>query len=568
MALSSSDMEFLYSIAAGMFPDKVPAWIANHKAIKDRKEKKVFPAYGLHNFRERANIAPEDLSTMREDISSSVMAGVRQFINFAVNIVNESTDEFMEKKFAERQKQLDIELANSDFSSEKQREIKEREIKLISIVRDENRKIINYNELLTNTLLSFSSAVHQIISDPQEDGRLKLLLGLDVLAPDGKKICDKGTSLAKSYGKIRNIVQQFLKSIGENTMSMTEYDFIPAVKDFNAKNTPVLSSNFEVVFSASGDTGAWDIATMSMRGLTSCQDWSDSPNVPGRYNACIIGSIASNYVGLIYLTNGKDWKGLGEKMIKRCVVRFGIDVSKPKKERKPVIILDRMFDSPNLAITKAFIKAIKSKTSLEVLDYTDHENPAADSGVSQPDVMIPKENLPNVSPSNSHRHLEEDNFGYESYQDTEFPALNKEEIKELDGTTTNPAKIKRKEIEKIRTAGDVVGRYSMRIFTFVLNSLPIQKEMDKTTFEMEMSRELHDLTFNAESKTVLINTSYDFVIKYLLMKVLKLELPKSDAEYKDTGIIMEKFRSYIKQLIDTSMIGMSKFVRELTGSDR
>ncbi len=98
---------------------------------------------------------------------------------------------------------------------------------------------------------------------------------------------------------------------------------------------------------------------MSMRGIKSCQRWD------GEYHRCLIGSILSKYVGIIYLTSGSDFGGLGTKMMRRCLVRYAIDMT----ESKPCILIDRMYPSEsgvNEEALKAFTNAIKSRTSLPV----------------------------------------------------------------------------------------------------------------------------------------------------------------------------------------------------------
>jgi hypothetical protein len=73
--------------------------------------------------------------------------------------------------------------------------------------------------------------------------------------------------------------------------------------------------DLKVVFSASGKEGAWDIATMSMRGISSCQSW----NATRSYQ--LVGSITDPCCGIIYLTNGKKTK-YGQEMMYRAVVRY------------------------------------------------------------------------------------------------------------------------------------------------------------------------------------------------------------------------------------------------------
>ena len=66
----------------------------------------------------------------------------------------------------------------------------------------------------------------------------------------------------------------------------------------------------------------WDIATMSMRGINSCQAWGkiQSP--------ALIGSILDPNMAIVYLTDGKAHKSYGQRMLARCVVRLVVPSSK------------------------------------------------------------------------------------------------------------------------------------------------------------------------------------------------------------------------------------------------
>jgi hypothetical protein len=72
------------------------------------------------------------------------------------------------------------------------------------------------------------------------------------------------------------------------------------------------NKKLKVVFS----THPWDIATMSMRGISSCQAWGK------RQSPCLIGSIVDPNMGIVYLTDGVRHKNYGPRMIARAVVRL------------------------------------------------------------------------------------------------------------------------------------------------------------------------------------------------------------------------------------------------------
>jgi hypothetical protein len=72
------------------------------------------------------------------------------------------------------------------------------------------------------------------------------------------------------------------------------------------------NDDLEVVFS----THPWDIATMSMRGIKSCQSWGKTQST------CLIGSIIDPNMGVMYITDGKPYAKYGERMLARAVVRL------------------------------------------------------------------------------------------------------------------------------------------------------------------------------------------------------------------------------------------------------
>jgi hypothetical protein len=115
--------------------------------------------------------------------------------------------------------------------------------------------------------------------------------------------------------------------------------------------TPSKKSN--IVFASEGTEGLWDIATMSMRGISSCQRWGSS------HANCLIGSMIDPYTGIIYLTGGKH--KYGSKMEKRAVVRLVLS----RKGRKPALMIERIYpynydsetkDQVTLEIFKRFLE--------------------------------------------------------------------------------------------------------------------------------------------------------------------------------------------------------------------
>lgn len=88
--------------------------------------------------------------------------------------------------------------------------------------------------------------------------------------------------------------------------------------------------NAKIVFSSDGITGLWDIATMSMRGAMSCMHWRNP------HSTHLIGSMVDPVCGIVYITDGQI-TDYGSSMIKRALVRMGID------DNKPFLIVDKIY---------------------------------------------------------------------------------------------------------------------------------------------------------------------------------------------------------------------------------
>jgi hypothetical protein len=123
------------------------------------------------------------------------------------------------------------------------------------------------------------------------------------------------------------------------------------------------NEDMKVVFSSKGSQANWDMATMSMRGITSCQRWNHS------MAKHLIGSIVDPNAAILYLTNGDDTK-YGSKMIRRSVVRLVVD----NKTQEKVLLMERIYpfltrsnftDPSTLKVFKNFLtKKTKGKIKI------------------------------------------------------------------------------------------------------------------------------------------------------------------------------------------------------------
>jgi hypothetical protein len=87
------------------------------------------------------------------------------------------------------------------------------------------------------------------------------------------------------------------------------------IEDFG-KGYEVLSK-MDIVFSSDGFKGLWDLATMSMRGVSTCRHWKNHD-----HNKCLPGQITDPNLGIIYMTDGTMTE-YGESINKRALVSYG-----------------------------------------------------------------------------------------------------------------------------------------------------------------------------------------------------------------------------------------------------
>ncbi len=248
------------------------------------------------------------------------------------------------------------------------------------------KAIYNLGEVLGKLIRSLSPANLSIHSS---NGKISLKLCTDICDKDGSVVYKKGESLFKVYNKIYQALTELKCGI-----RIERLDSMPEFKRFSSDNLP--HDRFQVVFSSDGIDGLWDIATMSMRGITSCQSWD------GQYKKALIGSIVDPFVGLIYITSGTNMNKLGSKMIKRSLVRLVID----SKTKKPFIIVDRMYPECDNAIKDKFIAFIKTRVG-DKFDV-----------VYGPSLNYTNVNSSYIPKSDVHNKLEKTTL---SYRDTKVP---------------------------------------------------------------------------------------------------------------------------------------------------
>src|SRR5258708_2077968 len=289
-----------------IFSDKkFPAFITSHSIFQAFKEvRKVFPEIGLPN--SEAEIEVDNKKEAR-DAANNLVSEIKYLVDERITTLHN----YCSKK--------------SDTIGPKRK-----------------KKLENVNKLLGAVKTTLTRSKSKCLK--LQRGKITLNLPQNILDIEDKIIFKSGEGLFRIYNKLNDILRD------GHFLPMEKYESLEEFKEFSSKNVPALK--YKVRFSSDGSDGMWDIATMSMRGITSCQSW-DSVN-----SSHIIGSVVDPFTAIIYLTSGAKYNDLGDKMIRRCVVRFMVD----EKKKIPFIGLEKMYPSMEKGALNAFIGFLKTRT--------------------------------------------------------------------------------------------------------------------------------------------------------------------------------------------------------------
>ena len=286
---------------------KYPAWIKDHKIFKSYKQvAKVFPEIGLANCAQEIDI----------DNSADVKAAAKYLIT---DINTQITKRFN---------------GLAKFSEKKADKIKPKR----------KAKIDNNQYLLNSLKTRLAKKADKCINT--KNGKITLNLPEDVLDPEKKVVFKSGERLISAYNKMNDTLR------AGKFLAMEKVENLPAFKEFSSKNVPAVK--YQLVFSSDGPDGIWDIATMSMRGIQSCQTWGTGQS----NDAHVVGSMVDPFTGIIYITSGAKHGEYGTKMIRRCVVRFVVS----DKTKKPKLMLERMYPAFDKGTCDTFMNFLREKT--------------------------------------------------------------------------------------------------------------------------------------------------------------------------------------------------------------
>lgn len=282
---------------------KFPNWITSHSVFKNNKEiKKVFPEIGLPNCEKEIEV---DNVKEANTAAKYLITELRQEMAHRIETLERYVNKHPDKVGAKRKKKLE-----------------------------------NTIKLLADTKKTLTKSKDCIAS---VNGKITLNLPSNVASGDDKVAFKTGEGIFRIYNKLNDTLRD------GHFLAMEKLENLDRFKDFSTKNVPALK--YKLRFSSEGSEGLWDIATMSMRGINSCQSWGSGNHTH------IVGSLVDPFTGIIYLTSGGKFNEYGSKMIRRCVVRFMVD-----QKGIPFIALERMYPAMEKGALNSFIGFIKEMT--------------------------------------------------------------------------------------------------------------------------------------------------------------------------------------------------------------
>ncbi len=283
--------------------NKYPKWISSNPVFsKLGYVRKVFPEIGLSDFEEKIVI----------DNSSEITSSANQLLDVITDFLNARTTKLL--TFSKKAK-----------------------------IGKKRRRHLNSLLSIMTTLMDWLRTNKKSFITILPTGKVSLNIPNDLYAKD-VLFLKKGASLFKIYDKLNLLLKE------GKFVSLKDISQAFQFKNFSSINIP--SKEMFVKFSSAQVEGLWDIATMSMRGITSCQTWSTGSSNDGR----VIGSMIDPFTAIIYLTCGGTFNTYGSKMIRRCVVRYVID----NNNKTPYLLLEKMYPAFEKPSLDAFIRVIKA----------------------------------------------------------------------------------------------------------------------------------------------------------------------------------------------------------------
>jgi len=303
----------------------LPSFLSNNKVLLSfDKVDKVFPGIGLPNCKEDVVL----------DNTPFIKASAVQLLNILIYFLEIPDRELNNYKLYYSDRLVPDERGNCRIPIDKYGDI----CHYGSIVRS-----------LYRYMLRVDNQERMVVN---KNGKFSLRLPNDVHDDIGRVLFKANESIFKIYNKVYNKLLELKCGV-----RIDKLDSIPEFKRFSSDNLP--HNQFQIVFSSDGLDGLWDIATMSQRGVTSCQSWN------GQYKNNLVGSIVDPFVGILYLTSGTNMDHLGTKMVKRSIVRFVVQ----SDTKEPKILIDNIYPSFDQDIKDKFIEFMQKKVGDKIKVY-------------------------------------------------------------------------------------------------------------------------------------------------------------------------------------------------------
>lgn len=153
--------------------------------------------------------------------------------------------------------------------------------------------------------------------------------------------------------KIKNQEHKFFKTLQKLNIKIETLD---GFGDFSKSG---LSENNKTFLVFSTDTT--DILRMS-----SSSDWSSCQNIDnGAYKEFTISTAIYNYIGIMYLTNSKDFNNTGEKILYRSIIRMVTN----EDTNEDAVVISRIYPQESTEIFNLFKHSLKAfGNGIKVLD--------------------------------------------------------------------------------------------------------------------------------------------------------------------------------------------------------
>lgn len=381
------------------------------------------------------------------------------------------------------------------------KEISEEIVLLSTVNSEENEEATSAYEKHV-ALRDFIISIYVLAQDKIDlflnEGSLKLFSNWVPPKKLGWRTFPAGSNLIKTYNTLLSKIKKTI------TLNIDQY-FLEKTQEYKEYLSSAKSNSLQVVFS----TKINDLIGISSRGIRSCQslfcEKEEDVDV-NNFSKKIVGTVLSQYIGVIYLTTGSDFIGRGERMFSRCLVRLLYNI----KEEKFYVFIDKMYPKENEEYRAIFFESLKKRSSIFVikskLDF---------KSVSQ-DFNPENE----ISPNEFIHPVEDENIDeeYLPYQDITFNTSIKKLYQGLEpGASYND---KKKAILNLPVS--MIEKYIYddddRIPLFVASRLPQEKLKEYVNHENYQVREIAsaklgkdfpELFFKSEENNVIKNVLYN-----------------------------------------------------------